>query len=164
MKSLLHLLTIRKIQNITTLYYTCSKCCTNALSASKHLLTLVFLSSFNQLCLPTYDSYEELHKMLKLAISEGSEGFGMLWLSPITGTVCSTRTRRDQHCPLRCTTSLHSSAFNSGLLGREAPRLPINTLSGWEGIKGSPRKLSWDQDSIIWTLVLLYVYKISHFC
>lgn len=34
--------------------------------------------SFNQLCLPTYDSYEELHKMLKLAISEGSEGFGML--------------------------------------------------------------------------------------
>ncbi|XP_016362755.1 apoptosis-resistant E3 ubiquitin protein ligase 1-like isoform X2 [Sinocyclocheilus anshuiensis] len=33
---------------------------------------------FNQLCLPTYDSYEELHKLLKLAISEGSEGFGML--------------------------------------------------------------------------------------
>ncbi|KAF7201944.1 transcript variant X1 [Nothobranchius furzeri] len=33
---------------------------------------------FNQLCLPSYDSYEELHKMLKLAISEGSEGFGML--------------------------------------------------------------------------------------
>ncbi|XP_060685378.1 LOW QUALITY PROTEIN: apoptosis-resistant E3 ubiquitin protein ligase 1 [Hemiscyllium ocellatum] len=33
---------------------------------------------FNQLCLPTYDSYEELHKMLKLAINEGSEGFGML--------------------------------------------------------------------------------------
>lgn len=33
---------------------------------------------FNQLCLPTYDSYEDLHKMLKLAISEGSEGFGML--------------------------------------------------------------------------------------
>ncbi|KAG7282457.1 hypothetical protein CRUP_018174, partial [Coryphaenoides rupestris] len=33
---------------------------------------------FNQLCVPTYDSYEELHKMLKLAISEGSEGFGML--------------------------------------------------------------------------------------
>jgi len=39
-------------------------------------LTLLF--SFNQLCLPTYDSYEELHKLLKLAISEGSEGFGML--------------------------------------------------------------------------------------
>eukprot|EP00062_Callorhinchus_milii_P022263 gi/632979857/ref/XP_007906708.1/ PREDICTED: apoptosis-resistant E3 ubiquitin protein ligase 1 isoform X2 [Callorhinchus milii] len=33
---------------------------------------------FNQLCLPTYDSYEELHKLLKLAINEGSEGFGML--------------------------------------------------------------------------------------
>lgn len=35
--------------------------------------------SFNQLCLPTYDSYEEVHKMLQLAISEGCEGFGMLW-------------------------------------------------------------------------------------
>ncbi|KAM8921191.1 apoptosis-resistant E3 ubiquitin protein ligase 1 [Pelodytes ibericus] len=33
---------------------------------------------FNQLCLPTYDSYEDMHKMLKLAISEGCEGFGML--------------------------------------------------------------------------------------
>ncbi|XP_057228810.1 apoptosis-resistant E3 ubiquitin protein ligase 1 isoform X2 [Malurus melanocephalus] len=33
---------------------------------------------FNQLCLPTYDSYEEVHKMLQLAISEGCEGFGML--------------------------------------------------------------------------------------
>ncbi|XP_025056811.1 apoptosis-resistant E3 ubiquitin protein ligase 1 isoform X7 [Alligator sinensis] len=33
---------------------------------------------FNQLCLPTYDSYEEMHKMLQLAISEGCEGFGML--------------------------------------------------------------------------------------
>ncbi|KAA8582269.1 hypothetical protein FQN60_009009 [Etheostoma spectabile] len=39
---------------------------------------LARLLHFNQLCLPTYDSYEELHKMLKLAISEGSEGFGML--------------------------------------------------------------------------------------
>ncbi|KAL7992563.1 hypothetical protein Chor_016819 [Crotalus horridus] len=33
---------------------------------------------FNQLCLPTYDSYEDVHKMLQLAISEGCEGFGML--------------------------------------------------------------------------------------
>ncbi|KAM5129254.1 apoptosis-resistant E3 ubiquitin protein ligase 1 isoform 1-T2 [Mantella aurantiaca] len=33
---------------------------------------------FNQLCLPTYDSYEEMHHMLKLAISEGCEGFGMV--------------------------------------------------------------------------------------
>ncbi|XP_053553158.1 apoptosis-resistant E3 ubiquitin protein ligase 1 [Bombina bombina] len=33
---------------------------------------------FNQLCLPTYESYEEMHKMLKLAISEGCEGFGMI--------------------------------------------------------------------------------------
>lgn len=43
-----------------------------------------YFCSFNQLCLPTYDSYEELHKLLKLAISEGSEGFGMLW--PHTGS------------------------------------------------------------------------------
>lgn len=43
------------------------------------MLFIIFVCcSFNQLCLPTYDSYEELHKMLKLAISEGSEGFGML--------------------------------------------------------------------------------------
>lgn len=41
-------------------------------------LFLLFYS-FNQLCLPTYDSYEEVHKMLQLAISEGCEGFGMLW-------------------------------------------------------------------------------------
>ena len=57
------------------------KCYINASSGSKHELDSLwssFLSSFNQLCLPTYDSYEELHKMLKLAISEGSEGFGML--------------------------------------------------------------------------------------
>ncbi|XP_077123538.1 apoptosis-resistant E3 ubiquitin protein ligase 1 [Ranitomeya variabilis] len=33
---------------------------------------------FNQLCLPTYDSYEEMHRLLKLAISEGCEGFGMV--------------------------------------------------------------------------------------
>lgn len=38
----------------------------------------LLFSSFNQLCLPTYDSYEEVHKMLQLAISEGCEGFGML--------------------------------------------------------------------------------------
>ncbi|XP_066279416.1 apoptosis-resistant E3 ubiquitin protein ligase 1-like isoform X4 [Branchiostoma lanceolatum] len=32
---------------------------------------------FNQLCLPDYDSCEQLHKMLILAITEGSQGFGM---------------------------------------------------------------------------------------
>ncbi|XP_035684601.1 apoptosis-resistant E3 ubiquitin protein ligase 1-like isoform X1 [Branchiostoma floridae] len=32
---------------------------------------------FNQLCLPDYDSCEQLHKMLTLAITEGSQGFGM---------------------------------------------------------------------------------------
>lgn len=41
--------------------------------------SLLLFCSFNQLCLPTYDSYEEMHRMLKLAISEGCEGFGMVW-------------------------------------------------------------------------------------
>lgn len=34
--------------------------------------------SFNQLCLPDYDSYEHFEKSLLLAISEGTEGFGMV--------------------------------------------------------------------------------------
>ncbi|XP_022903432.1 apoptosis-resistant E3 ubiquitin protein ligase 1 isoform X1 [Onthophagus taurus] len=33
---------------------------------------------FNQLCLPDYDSYEKFEKSLLLAISEGTEGFGMV--------------------------------------------------------------------------------------
>ncbi|CAL1275254.1 unnamed protein product [Larinioides sclopetarius] len=33
---------------------------------------------FNQLCLPDYDSYEQFEKALRLAINEGSEGFGMV--------------------------------------------------------------------------------------
>ncbi|XP_055916662.1 apoptosis-resistant E3 ubiquitin protein ligase 1 isoform X2 [Eupeodes corollae] len=33
---------------------------------------------FNQLCLPDYESYEQFEKALLLAISEGSEGFGMV--------------------------------------------------------------------------------------
>lgn len=33
---------------------------------------------FNQLCLPDYESYEQLEKSLLLAITEGSEGFGMI--------------------------------------------------------------------------------------
>ncbi|XP_066257066.1 apoptosis-resistant E3 ubiquitin protein ligase 1-like [Euwallacea similis] len=33
---------------------------------------------FNQLCLPDYDSYEHFEKALLLAISEGTEGFGMV--------------------------------------------------------------------------------------
>lgn len=122
-----------------------------------------FLSSFNQLCLPTYDSYEELHKMLKLAISEGSEGFGMLWLS--NHWHCgSNATRGDERCTLQRSDSLHSSPFNSGLLYRESPRLWIDSLSGREGVTGAHRRLSWDRDSMVWILVLLYVYKISRFC
>lgn len=33
---------------------------------------------FNQLCLPDYDSYEQLVKALLWAINEGGEGFGMI--------------------------------------------------------------------------------------
>ena len=32
--------------------------------------------SFNQLDLPEYTSYEQLQKMLLIAITEGTEGFG----------------------------------------------------------------------------------------
>ncbi|KAG8182939.1 hypothetical protein JTE90_010568 [Oedothorax gibbosus] len=32
---------------------------------------------FNQLCLPDYDSYEQFEKALRLAVTEGNEGFGM---------------------------------------------------------------------------------------
>ena len=39
---------------------------------------LNFLYSFNQLCLPDYDSYEHFEKALLIAIKEGSEGFGMV--------------------------------------------------------------------------------------
>lgn len=41
------------------------------------LFTKCFLS-FNQLCLPDYDCYEHFEKSLLLAISEGTEGFGMV--------------------------------------------------------------------------------------
>ncbi|PSN50365.1 Apoptosis-resistant E3 ubiquitin protein ligase 1 [Blattella germanica] len=33
---------------------------------------------FNQLCLPDYESYEQFERALLLAISEGTEGFGMI--------------------------------------------------------------------------------------
>jgi E3 ubiquitin-protein ligase HUWE1 len=32
--------------------------------------------SFNQMDLPEYNTYEQLHQMLLLAITEGTEGFG----------------------------------------------------------------------------------------
>lgn len=34
--------------------------------------------SFNQLCLPDYEGYEQFEKALIFAISEGTEGFGMV--------------------------------------------------------------------------------------
>ena len=37
-----------------------------------------FPHSFNQLCLPDYDSCEQFQFSLMLAINEGAEGFGML--------------------------------------------------------------------------------------
>jgi hypothetical protein len=36
-----------------------------------------FIDSFNQLCLPDYESYEQFERALLIAISEGNEGFGM---------------------------------------------------------------------------------------
>ena len=46
------------------------------------IITLKFshcfsISSFNQLDLPAYETYDKLRKMLLLAISECSEGFGL---------------------------------------------------------------------------------------
>lgn len=44
-----------------------------------HLLNFFFSHfSFNQLCLPDYDSYEQFEKALLLAITEGTEGFGLI--------------------------------------------------------------------------------------
>lgn len=37
----------------------------------------VFNASFNELCLPIYDSLEDMQHSLLIAINEGSEGFGM---------------------------------------------------------------------------------------
>ena len=37
-----------------------------------------FFSSFNQICLPDYESYEQLQSSLLLAINEGSFGFEMI--------------------------------------------------------------------------------------
>ena len=33
---------------------------------------------FNQICLPDYDSYESFEKAIRIAINEGSEGFGLI--------------------------------------------------------------------------------------
>nr|XP_002122623.3 apoptosis-resistant E3 ubiquitin protein ligase 1 [Ciona intestinalis] len=33
---------------------------------------------FNELCLPNYESYDDLHKMLKISITEGITGFGLV--------------------------------------------------------------------------------------
>ncbi|CAK8677423.1 apoptosis-resistant E3 ubiquitin protein ligase 1-like isoform X2 [Clavelina lepadiformis] len=33
---------------------------------------------FNEICMPHYDSYEDLHRMLRIAITEGATGFGIV--------------------------------------------------------------------------------------
>lgn len=134
-----------------------SKLC--ALSGSKLLLTLygplfslVLTSCASQPTTPTRSctrcwSWQLVRAARALECSD----------SPIAGTVWVHLYKRSQHCPFQWTCSLHSSAFNSGRLGRESPRLPLNTLSGWEGVTG--RRLTWTRDSMMWTPVLLYVYK-----
>lgn len=39
----------------------------------------VSLCSFNELCLPDHATYEAFEAALKIAITEGSEGFGVVW-------------------------------------------------------------------------------------
>ena len=38
----------------------------------------LLLCSFNQLCLPEYDTCEQFQSALMMAINEGAEGFGFL--------------------------------------------------------------------------------------
>lgn len=33
---------------------------------------------FNQICMPDYDSFQQFDRALRIAITEGSEGFGMI--------------------------------------------------------------------------------------
>lgn len=108
---------------------------------------LCFLSSFNQLCLPTYDSYEELHKMLKLAISEGSEGFGMLWPSPLTPQTTLYRRTVQGHTSLRS-----SPVCSENVYRRDSNAEPDLSLE--ERVT-----TAWKQDRP--GLCLLYVCKIS---
>ena len=42
------------------------------------ITSLFFPFSFNQLCLPEYESMEQFHQMLIVAINEGNQGFGMI--------------------------------------------------------------------------------------
>ena len=39
--------------------------------------------SFNQLCLPDYETYEHFERALLIAIKEGSEGFGLIWIGQL---------------------------------------------------------------------------------
>ena len=39
---------------------------------------LFLLYSFNQLCLPEYDTCEQFQSALMMAINEGAEGFGFI--------------------------------------------------------------------------------------
>lgn len=46
--------------------------------SNKQYANLIVTCSFNQLCLPDYECYDHFERALLLAISEGTEGFGMI--------------------------------------------------------------------------------------
>ena len=43
------------------------------------VFTIYFCCSFNQLCLPSYTTMEQMHKCMMTAINEGFQGFGFVW-------------------------------------------------------------------------------------
>ena len=43
------------------------------------VFTMYFCCSFNQLCLPSYTTMEQMHKCMMTAINEGFQGFGFVW-------------------------------------------------------------------------------------
>ena len=52
-------------------------CCRHRDEGSRFSIYRAY-SSFNQLCLPDYECYDHFERALLLAISEGTEGFGMI--------------------------------------------------------------------------------------
>ncbi len=46
---------------------------------SWRMISKILLCSFNELCLPDYETYEQFEQSLMLAINEGAEGFGLCW-------------------------------------------------------------------------------------
>lgn len=58
---------------------------------------------------------------------------------------------------------LHPAAVR---LCKESLRLRIDSLSGRETamLAQGPERLSWNRDSMVWSPMLLYLYRISRFC